>query len=463
MSRPSSLTRAVLGLALVTATCLGASSATAATATTAPAASATAASRIASSPSPSDAEAHERALRMARELGDHSYFDADKAPRSRPEHGLLAAAADFPATPPQPDTNDCLVQREARRLQGWTYNRLLWCQEIEHETRYEKTDQAGNRFYVGSVWIRWEMVALGSNTQRTIRVFWRPVPATVRYVDWTAPEDPSRLFFGVHAECVQGRQNPAFCWTDQSQDKTTWQAWNTTTQWTSWDIQAPAQAGDSSREKITRPDWYLVTDSRSLTFPEQDRVGHTLPLPLRCDSADYFSIFGRPYDKACVFTAVIPHIQYNLSSTKHGAVARHIRDAQLDPDGTYPIENHRKVFPGWWEPGDSPPNPLHRVEKEGTIGNANETWKDYACKSGGPYTAATRLPPRTPQQVAEGWQCDEYPFRATAEGASSGTWDFSVRWVPPGDNTSAGGSLSGFFWRDRILFVNDPFWVKINP
>ncbi|MGW0201069.1 hypothetical protein [Nonomuraea sp. NPDC003201] len=288
----------------------------------------TSATAVAAAPPPSDADAHEQALRMARELGNNSYFDADKAPQSRPTSGLLAAAADFPTTPPQPDTNDCLVQREARRTAGWTYNRLLWCQEIEHETKYGKLDQSGKWVYKGSIWIRWEMVALGSNTQRSIRVFWRPVPATVRYVNWTATEDPSQQFFGVQPKC----RDTDLCTTDQVEDRTTWERWNTTTRWTWWDVHAPAYPGDATREKLTRPSWHLVTNSKSEAFPVPSGEGKTLDLPLRCDSADYFSIFGRPHDQACVFTNVVPHIQYNLSSPKHGAVARHIQDARLSPE-----------------------------------------------------------------------------------------------------------------------------------
>ncbi|GII85137.1 hypothetical protein Ssi03_31270 [Sphaerisporangium siamense] len=409
---------------------------------------------------PDPKEAGERALRQAMRLGDNSYYDADKVP----EHGLtaqgrLATLAAFPTEPPQPGTGECMRKPEALRLEGWTHNRLLWCQNVGYRARYGLYDRNGVWTYKGSNQLLFEMVAVGSNTQRAVRVYWRPVAGSVEYKDWSLTDTPSLLQLGVRAECVQ--QSTGACSTDQGKVTRAWGAWNTTTEWSYWDVQGPARANDSSREKVSAFDWYLITDGTSPGYPLKETPGHTLAQPFRCDSADYFSRFGQPFDRACVFTAVVPHLQYNLSSKKHGAVARHIYDAQLSPDTSYPIENHRKVFPGWW--GNPPAHePLHRVEGSGTIATSNELWKNHACNRTGPY-ATTGLPPRTPQQAAEGWECDEYPFHATAEGASSGTWDFSVRWVPKTQNASAGGSLISYFFDDRILFVNDPFWVKINP
>ncbi|MFC4585702.1 NucA/NucB deoxyribonuclease domain-containing protein [Sphaerisporangium corydalis] len=408
-------------------------------------------------------QARDRALRQAVALGDHSYYDADKVTddgRSRQGVSRLATAAAFPAAPPQPDTGDCLAKPEAARKEGWTYNRLMWCQTVGYRANYTKRNpQTGAEVYMGSVEVFWEMVALGSNTDRAIRVFWRPVAGSVAYIAWTTPP-PTGQPFAVHAECAQAAP---YCSGTSPAASKTWAAWNTTTAWSSWDLRSPAQSGDSSREKITVPDWHLVTDATSLEYP-LNPPGKTLDLPFRCDSADYFSRFGQAFDKACVFTVVIPHLQYNISSKKHGAVAQHIQDAQLSPDTSYPVESHRKVIPGRWEPDPDPEfGSLHRVAGTSVIAAANTTWKNYACNRNGPYNATTGLPPKTPQEAAEGWQCDEYPFRSTAEGASSGTWDFSVRWVPASQNASAGGSLIAFFFDDRILHVNDPFWVKINP
>ncbi|QFY09487.1 hypothetical protein GBF35_25110 [Nonomuraea phyllanthi] len=407
-------------------------------------------------------EARLRALRRAAERGNHSYYDADKVSadgRSQQSVSKLATITAFPATPPQPDTGNCLAKEEAKTAEGWTYNRLLWCQTVGYRANYTKRTSTGTVIYMGSVEVTWEMVAMGSNTQRAIRVFWRPVAGSVRYVGWTVGV-PSAQPFAVHPACAEAAP---YCNNLGTPARKTWAAWNTTTDWASWDVTSPARSGDSTREKITSPHWHLVTDATSLEYPEIP-AGRTNDWPFRCDSADYFSRFGQAFDQACVFTDVIPHLQYSLSSPKHAAVARHIQEAQLSPDTSYPIESHRKVIPGRWEPDPDPEyGSLHRVEGSGTIAAANTTWKDYACNRNGPYNATTGLPPKTPQQEAEGWQCDEYPFRSTAEGASSGTWDFSVRWVPSSQNGSAGGSLIAFFFDDRILHVNDPFWVKINP
>ncbi|MFE9617196.1 NucA/NucB deoxyribonuclease domain-containing protein [Streptomyces sp. NPDC006384] len=82
--------------------------------------------------------------------------------------------------------------------------------------------------------------------------------------------------------------------------------------------------------------------------------------------------------------------------------------------------------------------------------------------------AANGLNPRPDTSTQ---QCDEFPFRATREGAASADWDFSVRAVTSSHNSSAGGMLPWYFRDDRILawdaglpypdHSNDKFYVRI--
>ena len=63
------------------------------------------------------------------------------------------------------------------------------------------------------------------------------------------------------------------------------------------------------------------------------------------------------------------------------------------------------------------------------------------------------------------YQCDEYPFAATAEGAASGprgvNWD--VRLMPNTHNQRVGGLLSAFYQDQRMFMGVDRFYVDIVP
>lgn len=78
-------------------------------------------------------------------------------------------------------------------------------------------------------------------------------------------------------------------------------------------------------------------------------------------------------------------------------------------------------------------------------------------------------PPELPRP--DGWQCDEYPFRSTYQGASTsgatearshtncamtdpertGPTGWSRCFIPAGQNASAGGILSGFYLNERVI------------
>jgi hypothetical protein len=81
-----------------------------------------------------------------------------------------------------------------------------------------------------------------------------------------------------------------------------------------------------------------------------------------------------------------------------------------------------------------------------------------------------------------GYQCDEYPFRSTYEGAytSGATQARSLPWckmpdpqrtgpsgwsrcfIPSGENSSAGGTTGAFYRAERML-AHDPFQIGYLP
>ncbi|WP_171074692.1 NucA/NucB deoxyribonuclease domain-containing protein [Nonomuraea basaltis] len=405
-------------------------------------------------------EAMERNLLEAARRGAHSYYDTSKVSLDAPSTRSLSA--DLPMAPSEDDLRKCLTVPAAKSRLGWTYNRMFWCQELGFDVAYEKVNsQTGERTYKGTNQIRYQMVVAGTNTRRAIRVFFRPITGSLRFPDWSAADNPGDLNLALNAECGQ---TSFYCSVAGPTVRKTWNEWNTSGAWVSWDVTSNEQASDAPRDKIIFHTWRLTFDGTSLDYPMGGK--RTWDRPFRCDSATYFNRWARIYDKACVLTNVIPHLQYDISDDRVSEVALHIRQALDTPAITWPKESHPKNIPGKWFNGDPelpedlPPG-LHRVPGDGDIAKDNEQYKNWACERKGPYNEQTGLPPKTPQQ--EGYECDEYPFHVAEEGAAHPTYDFSVKWVPKTQNGSAGGRLQQrFFFEDRILHVLDEFWVKIN-
>jgi hypothetical protein len=86
----------------------------------------------------------------------------------------------------------------------------------------------------------------------------------------------------------------------------------------------------------------------------------------------------------------------------------------------------------------------------------------YANPPGGTVPAYPGLPATDYPMV--GKDCDEYPFASTLEGASASAGnfpEFSVRAVSASPNRCAGSALGRYYRDDRILYVNDGFFVEL--
>lgn len=167
---------------------------------------------------------------------------------------------------------------------------------------------------------------------------------------------------------------------------------------------------------------------------------------VRQDSATYLGVAG-----GSIFLGQVPVFRaYSRTSATHGAVARHIWDAQNMPVNTYPSSPNKSV-PGSIASG----KPLHRAADvvwdlpSYERVRANETERKKAC--------LVLAPGGTPV----GEECDEYPFRTTWEGAGAGDNNFSVRYVTKSHNTEAGNLLNAFYSGQRIL-GREAFYTEIN-
>ncbi|CAM5591150.1 putative protein OS=Kitasatospora aureofaciens OX=1894 GN=GCM10010502_61820 PE=4 SV=1 [Kitasatospora aureofaciens] len=151
--------------------------------------------------------------------------------------------------------------------------------------------------------------------------------------------------------------------------------------------------------------------------------------------------------KGTVFTDGRAELVMKLSDPAVRESALHIKDAQNNPERTFPSFNGKSI------PGAK--QPLHRLidrakqdeNRRVAIATCNEVWGDYS---------------------GSGLQCDEYPFSSTYEGAnqkdSAGNLvnRYSARLIDGKDNGDGGNMIKDVFTINRIL-DNDPFYVTIVP
>ncbi len=220
-------------------------------------------------------------------------------------------------------------------------------------------------------------------------------------------------------------------------------AWNGTT--LVYDINGSALSGDQTRRdkpvscnfrsnwKVDGPqgasDWYRGPDQG-----------------MRMDSADYLKVFGKGGEGA-IFNRVTPWFAYDYNDASVRQVAEHIFSAYTNPASTEPRIEPAKKIPGWRGSATMLTRNYRDFNAASTqIADRNESAKNSACR---------RMAKGNPS-----YQCDEFPFASTKEGAGSGE-NFSVRYVPDSANLSAGGKLSAWYAQDRIL-DGDKFQVHIE-
>ncbi|MFI9163249.1 NucA/NucB deoxyribonuclease domain-containing protein [Kitasatospora aureofaciens] len=155
---------------------------------------------------------------------------------------------------------------------------------------------------------------------------------------------------------------------------------------------------------------------------------------------DYAGPIAGKY-KGTVFTAARVELVMSLSDPAVRESARHISDAQNNPERTFPSFT-AKTIPGAKEP-------LHRLvnreeqkkNREAAIKTCEDIWGDYS---------------------KSGLECDEYPFASTKEGANKGDRRYSARLID-GDDNGKGGNMIGEVYSVNRLLNGDAFYVKITP
>ena len=147
---------------------------------------------------------------------------------------------------------------------------------------------------------------------------------------------------------------------------------------------------------------------------------------IRCDA------IARAGTKGCIFPQVIP----TMTSMKDGRIPQIRRNIQR-------IQSAGPNHYGRMRDG----RPLQRTTDESIV-SAN---RRAACP-----------PPNGSTRPGSDWNCDEYPFARTLQGASQTQLpDWGSTWVYESQNSIQGGLIGSFFFQNRILNL-DKFWVDVD-
>ncbi|MFB9593715.1 NucA/NucB deoxyribonuclease domain-containing protein [Streptomyces racemochromogenes] len=373
-------------------------------------------------PAPSSPE---QEAQKAKESGDTYLVN----PSAKPTAGMSANAAD-----PSPDFATCNSIPEGHRPQGAIINHFEFCRwgyntatkldgqgRVEGQVRFKETEVGkGNKAgRLANMHVKiTELKASGifaTGANMSLR------PMTAGYPDPTGCEVKN---FGPnpHMEPVANWNNAYMFY------------------------QLSSPNGDPGRiDKVSTCVYdnnYKVSSSRGETDWSDGNDGG-----LRMDSAAYLNPYGT---EGAIFDRVTPFLTYDYNDTNVRAVAGHIAAAFANPNATFPrpAAGRPKLIPGNYfgngtkvtrnYPGFNAAS--EQVQKD------NRRGKDQAC-------AALTKPDPT-------YQCDEFPFASTKEGAGKGDGNFSVRYVPQPDNSKAGAALSKWYGEDRIL-DGDAYGVRI--
>ncbi|GII77981.1 hypothetical protein Sru01_29630 [Sphaerisporangium rufum] len=372
-----------------------------------------------------------QALREARESGNRSYFDP-------PEFSVLRERFTPPATPDSSFVIECHGQSASGSQYGWVKNRIEWCVnavavDIQYDSRGART---------GSMIMTYQMIGYGRDDgTRNVALYARPTS-----VSFSGIYTPATII-SMTVDCSLGAAGCSGGGAHRATMAQLLTMVGNTDDWFRWNVSSD-EAFSTLADKMSQH-WFdqhvVFWDGKSKKLGD---------FGFRCDSADYFN--ARP--KACVFSAVLPHLQYSIldrdgNDTNQRAVAEHIRQAQDDPNSTVPVKpDGDKDIPGKYT-GLLDDRYLTRIVTDTTTGS---TYSDNRAEVG---RACAKI---TPPAGMERPECDEYPFASTLQGASSPRWDFSVKYVPGTQNSSAGNLLRRFYDDDRILYQQDPFYVEIR-
>ncbi|WP_433272667.1 NucA/NucB deoxyribonuclease domain-containing protein [Actinosynnema sp. CS-041913] len=180
------------------------------------------------------------------------------------------------------------------------------------------------------------------------------------------------------------------------------------------------------------------------SFKQVDSVD----LRLRFDSAGYMSANGK---SGTIFPDVDPVMNFPINTPEFAAMREsglHYKQAMEHPEQTIPAVTGKSI------PGAIGGSPLHRLKH-------NDRWREENRDEALRTCRSSEMPPG--EYPRDGYQCDEYPFASTHEGASrtyNPQRNFSVKSIPEDDNSASGTWIGTWYSYDRII-DGDHFYVRV--
>ena len=172
---------------------------------------------------------------------------------------------------------------------------------------------------------------------------------------------------------------------------------------------------------------------------------------IRCDIG-----LAKATTRGCVYPkapAIMRSVKTDDPTVDESAV--HIREAQAaGMPGKFIARGDGSILPS----GSA--RPLERLRDQAERRKNRKVSKDQCIAQYGKVTGQCTFTGDPDDEPAD-CDCDEYPFAATRQGASSGG-KFSAKRIDSGDNSRSGGRLGCFLTGQRVL-DGEEFFVDVEP
>ncbi|MFD0203845.1 MULTISPECIES: NucA/NucB deoxyribonuclease domain-containing protein [Saccharothrix] len=329
---------------------------------------------------------------------------------------------------------------QAGSADGWIKNHYAFCRIMKGE----KGDRvcAGSICFVVKSSFRVTILGFGSERDRAVRF--------VTFVDQIVSNTPAlkeATFLKLDLECTplvngdectEDPQNP----TESEKSLAEWE--RVPAYFTRFTSTAPALTPENPN-RLGYMDFWSRATARVVGIPgSKPQSQDSPPQKVRYDSVNYLNLNGH---NGAIFSRVKAVIHFPVSRPEFAAMtesAAHYRLAMQSPQLTIPRIDGKTI------PGAVEGEALTRWYFNNTNQNRTEAVKACVAEWGAGYAEGGK------------YQCDEYPFNATHQGAARGDGRFSVARVPGPDNEAAGRWLGAWYSYDRIL-DSDAFHVNATP
>lgn len=364
----------------------------------------------------------------------------EKDKRTYPVKMPVQTAADAWNPPPfeydDIQFDECIENRQSS--EGWIKNHYSYC----WSNYVVYSDPAGcgpSPFPFFCDWVSFRLTVIGNgyNGMRTVSFRYKvdDIKSDLDSPNW---RNGSRVSVSIQCDGVSEIRD---CIGDESPDTRTLAKWRKHSEGSTFFDSDPPPITGGNKDQVSYMDfWPRVTvDPPGTKYPPLTSDGPKEKV--RADSADYLFVFppgGQPPfwpKEGAIFANVTPTFYYDVNDPYFSVM----KEA---------FQHHKDALtaPGSIVPGLRPKPPLTRLYSKYDPEQyaANTRAKDQAC-------AKLTKP-------GDDYECDEFPFASTYEGAASGAGKFSVRYIPRSANNSHGRWLAAWYAYDRILH-KDPFYI----